>query len=100
MSGRDPDAPIPADFQCDYAPPGQQACPASICDCFVATHPDSPFELHPEDFLVKTEHGWFRPPPIGWFSFGTHVDQPVQLEFSEETGEDGLPLWERPAPDR
>jgi hypothetical protein len=52
VSGRDPDAPIPEDFQCDYAEPGQRACPAWRCDCFVATHPDSPFDLHPEDFIV------------------------------------------------
>ena len=52
MSGRDPDAPIPADFQCDYAEPGERACPAWRCDCFVATHPDDPFGLHPEDFSV------------------------------------------------
>lgn len=52
MSGRDPKAPIPADFQCPYAEPGRQACPASICDCFVAEYPDDPFGLHPEAFRV------------------------------------------------
>ena len=52
MSGRDPDAPIPEDFQCEYAPPGRQSCLPSICDCFVATHPEDPFGLHPEDFTV------------------------------------------------
>lgn len=36
--------------------------------------------------------------PPGWYAFGTHVDQDVRLEFSEEAGEDGLPLWERPYP--
>jgi len=42
----------------------------------------------------------YRDPPEGWFSFGWHVDQPdLCLEFSSETGEDGLPLWERPAPE-
>lgn len=55
MSGRDPSTPIPSDFQCAYADPGKRACPASICDCFVATHPDSPFDLHPEDFIVNAE---------------------------------------------
>lgn len=35
--------------------------------------------------------------PEGWFPFGTHVDSGVELEFSDETGEDDLPLWERPA---
>lgn len=38
----------------------------------------------------------WREPPEGWFPFGMHVDEPVPLEFSEEVGEDGLPLWERP----
>lgn len=35
-------------------------------------------------------------PPPGWFAFGWHVDRPGPLEFSPESGEDGLPLWERP----
>ena len=36
-------------------------------------------------------------PPAGWSDFGAHIDQPeVRLEFSAETGEDGMPLWERP----
>lgn len=37
----------------------------------------------------------YRPPPPGWESFGTHADTPGIVEFSEETGDDGLPLWER-----
>lgn len=42
------------------------------------------------------ETGQF-PVPEGWHTFGTHVDRPdVRLEFSDETGEDGLPWWERP----
>lgn len=53
MSGRDPKAPIPENFQCPYADKGKKACNPSICDCFVATHPDSPFDLHPEDFKVN-----------------------------------------------
>jgi hypothetical protein len=36
--------------------------------------------------------------PEGWHQFGTHVDEDVMLELSEETGEDGLPLWERVDP--
>lgn len=39
-------------------------------------------------------------PPPGWFAFGHHAEadpMPV-IEFSEVTGEDGLPLWERRAP--
>ena len=27
-------------------------CMASICDCFRETHPDSPYDLHPEAFVV------------------------------------------------
>lgn len=43
-----------------------------------------------------TEKAQF-PVPEGWYTFGTHVDQPdVRLEFSDEVGEDGLPWWERP----
>lgn len=34
-------------------------------------------------------------PPEGWFVFGSHVDQIVQLDFWGQD-EDGLPLWERP----
>lgn len=38
-------------------------------------------------------------PPEGWFVFGHHADAkpPVPIEFSQEMGEDGFPLWERPA---
>lgn len=36
-------------------------------------------------------------PPAGWFTFGTHVDRPVTLEFWGHD-ESGLPIWERPAP--
>lgn len=41
--------------------------------------------------------GW-TPPPPGWFTFGTHVDEPeVELEFSDEVDPaDGLPRFERP----
>jgi len=52
MSGRDPDAPIPDGFRCEYADPGQRACPPSICDCFVDLYPEDPFGLHPEAFVV------------------------------------------------
>ena len=39
----------------------------------------------------------YRLPPAGWSDFGAHIGQPeVRLEFSAETGEDGMPLWERP----
>lgn len=36
-------------------------------------------------------------PPDGWFYMGSHVGAPwLNLEFSEEMDETGLPLWERP----
>lgn len=37
----------------------------------------------------------YQEPPPGWSSFGSHVDSPFKVIFSEETGEDGLPLWEQ-----
>lgn len=36
------------------------------------------------------------PVPEGWLPFGSLVDYNGPSECSEETGEDGLPLWERP----
>lgn len=38
-------------------------------------------------------------PAPGWFTFGSHADQPdLELEFwGAETSLDGLPIWERPA---
>lgn len=47
---------------------------------------------------VKYPHMIRVIPPAGWFHFGTHVDEPVRLEFSEETDEALMPLWERPIP--
>lgn len=38
-------------------------------------------------------------PPAGWFPFGTHLDTPVQLEWWG-TGDDLMPLWERPVPSK
>lgn len=36
-------------------------------------------------------------PPDGWFYMGSHVGAPwLNLEFSEEMDETGIPLWERP----
>lgn len=36
-------------------------------------------------------------PPEGWFQFGTHLDDPRPLEFSETLSPgDLLPMWERP----
>jgi rubredoxin len=42
----------------------------------------------------------FKPPPEGWFAFGYHVDIPGPLQFSDETDEAGMPLWERPGETR
>ncbi len=39
-------------FACGYADRGKTRCPSSRCDCFIETHPDSPMDLHPEDFIV------------------------------------------------
>jgi hypothetical protein len=39
-------------FQCPHAERGQDRCPAWRCDCFVDLHPDDPFGLHPEAFVV------------------------------------------------
>jgi hypothetical protein len=39
-------------FACMYAGRGRTRCSTAICDCFIDTHPDSPFDLHPEDFIV------------------------------------------------
>lgn len=36
-------------------------------------------------------------PPDGWATFGHHLDTERPLEFWG-TGEDGLPIWEREAP--
>lgn len=47
--------------------------------------------------MPKPESAEEFPVPEGWLPFGTHavLDSVPPLEFSEETGEDGLPLWER-----
>lgn len=39
-------------YACEYADPGRTRCPESICDCFIATYPESPRDLHPEAFVV------------------------------------------------
>lgn len=40
-------------------------------------------------------------PPEGWFTFGYHAryEKVPPLEFSTETDDDGMPLWERPQVD-
>lgn len=37
-------------------------------------------------------------PPEGWYPFGTHVDTPSRMEFSQEVDDAGMPIWERPFP--
>ena len=39
-------------FACGYAQPGRTRCSPAICDCFIEQYPDSPFDLHPEAFIV------------------------------------------------
>jgi hypothetical protein len=52
-------------FACSYAGKHSARCSPAICDCFIDTHPDSPMDLHPEDFLVLMPDGtYFRPDPI------------------------------------
>jgi hypothetical protein len=44
-----------------------------------------------------TSEGRYRTPPEGWRDFGFHapLDNVPPLTWSDATGEDGLPLWER-----
>lgn len=42
-------------FACMYAGMGRRRCPSWRCDCFIETHPDSPFDLHPEAFTVTRD---------------------------------------------
>ena len=43
---------------------------------------------------------WPPTPPLGWSTFGTHADTKGghDLEFSAETDDAGMPLWERRRP--
>ena len=50
------------EFHCPWASFGNR-CPASICDCFIATHPDDPFGLHPDVFEVAPA-GYVSPLPL------------------------------------
>lgn len=38
----------------------------------------------------------YREPPEGWYAFGTHVDDPRKVVFSDDLDEGGMPLWEQP----
>lgn len=61
----------------------------------LATRPGLVLEL--ADALEATEKAHTTTPPDGWFYMGSHVGAPwLNLEFSEEMDETGLPLWERP----
>lgn len=44
-------------YACEYADPGKTRCDSEICDCFIATYPDSPRDLHPEAFIVTWPEG-------------------------------------------
>ena len=49
-------------------------------------------DLRREDFRCPAD------PPEGWYFFGTHTNgglDGIRLVFSEQVGDDGLPLWER-----
>lgn len=49
------------------------------------------------DALEAAEKAHTTTPPDGWFYMGSHVGATwLNLEFSEEMDETGLPLWERP----
>ena len=55
-----------------------------------------PSAEHPKH-LCAAEKAHTTTPPDGWFYMGSHVGAPwLNLEFSEEMDETGLPLWERP----
>lgn len=41
----------------------------------------------------------WQEPPEGWDAFGTNVDWPGPIEFSEELDADGFPRWERRMPE-
>jgi hypothetical protein len=43
------------EFTCPWAKRVQSRCPEWRCDCFINTHPDDPFGLHPEDCIVGKE---------------------------------------------
>jgi hypothetical protein len=57
-TGREPEQLPPwecltcAGYACEYADQGRTRCPEWRCDCFIATYPDSPRDLHPEAFVV------------------------------------------------
>lgn len=70
---------------------------------FLAHDPDNP-DLFWGQMARKVEEHYVAEvkrlrrfiPPNGWAQFGTHANcRDAWLEFSEEVGEDGLPLWER-----
>lgn len=53
-------------------------------------------DLRREDFRCPAD------PPEGWYFFGTHTNgglDGIRLVFSEQVGDDGLPVWERLEPE-
>lgn len=61
-------------------------------ECAAAEEHMHAMELDADRQLAEAE----LTPPAGWFVFGTHVDRPGPLDFSDEVDEAGMPLWERP----
>ncbi len=51
-----------------------------------------------DDTPATPIRSWAVPPP-GWYPTGTHHVVDSEIEFSQATDEDGLPLWERPVQD-
>ena len=73
---------IPPAASCSHCPPDCASCEPVDCECYA--HQDEPDRR----FI----------PPEGWLPFGSLIDYDGPREFSDETGDDGLPLWERPIP--
>ncbi|MGZ4517272.1 MAG: hypothetical protein ACXVXN_05020 [Mycobacteriaceae bacterium] len=46
---------------------------------------------------IDPNTGQYAPPLEGWLDFGAHaaLDSVPRLTFSDEHGDDGMPLWER-----
>jgi hypothetical protein len=72
-------------FQCSYADKGQTRCPEWRCDCFIVTHPDSPFDLHPEDFVVMalSQVLCIHEMPIDWCATCNGKDTDPEKEEQE-----------------
>jgi hypothetical protein len=70
------------------------------CKVYVLTEHVGGRETEPHGYRKRTSVPVTAPPPSGWYPFGIHAgwnaeDIPPEIEFSDQTGDDGLPLWER-----